>query len=168
MDLSSYKNIIIQVGGNDISQHYNLAKFEDDFESLLYAARACANKDTNIIVSGLLFRSDVCVLNANIMLENLCDFLGLMYINQYKSFNDTAFLYYVHDGIHFSRKGTSKYLKNINTVIAILKQYSVKTVRGKTIEQIFVNLQISGNVITVVFLDINKSFVNTFRTMAKK
>lgn len=120
-DLSSYKNIILQIGGNDIAQHGDLKRFEDDYESLLYATRAYANRDTNIIVSGLLFRSDVCTYSANLILENLCDFLGLMFINQYKIFNETAFSHYTRDGIHLSRRGTSAYLKSIHKIIAILK-----------------------------------------------
>ena len=53
----------------------------------------------------------VCTYNANLVLENLCDFLGLMFINQYKTFNETAFSHYTRDGIHLSKRGTSAYLK---------------------------------------------------------
>jgi hypothetical protein len=43
-DLSSYKNIIIHVGGNDIASHGSLRNFEEDYESLLHAARAFVKK----------------------------------------------------------------------------------------------------------------------------
>lgn len=123
-DISTYKNIILQVGGNDFAQHGNLKLFEEDYESLLYATRASANKESNIIVSGLLSRSDVCVRDANIVLQNLCDYLGLIFIPQYETFSESAFMYYARDGIHLNRRGTTTFLKNINRVIGILKSMS--------------------------------------------
>ncbi|CAC5360246.1 unnamed protein product [Mytilus coruscus] len=58
MNLTTYKNIILQVGGNDISAGKSLKELEEDFESLIWAARSCCNKDCNIIVSGLPPRYD--------------------------------------------------------------------------------------------------------------
>ncbi|CAG2238178.1 unnamed protein product [Mytilus edulis] len=54
MDLKAYKNIILQVVGNNISGGQSLTDFEIEYESLLLAARSCSNSDCNIIVSGLL------------------------------------------------------------------------------------------------------------------
>ncbi|CAC5414267.1 unnamed protein product [Mytilus coruscus] len=51
MDLKAYKNIILQVGGNNISGGKSLKDFEMEYESLLLAARTCSNSDCNIIVS---------------------------------------------------------------------------------------------------------------------
>jgi len=85
-DLSSYKNIILQVGGNHIASDGSLRNFEEDYESLLHAARAFVKKGCQIIVSGLLPRSDVCVHDANIVLENLCNFLCIMFIPPFVTF----------------------------------------------------------------------------------
>ncbi|CAC5384213.1 NEO1 [Mytilus coruscus] len=40
MNLTTYKNIILQVGGNDISAGKSLKELEEDFESLIWAAFA--------------------------------------------------------------------------------------------------------------------------------
>lgn len=125
-DLSNYKNIIVQVGGNDIAHHGNIQTFLEDYESLLYALRAYGNKDSNIIVSGLLPRSDVSVYEANHELMNLCKFLDVIFIDQLQSFRGYQdypnSFYFGYDGIHLNRKGTSMLLRNMNTVIGILKR----------------------------------------------
>lgn len=128
-DIKNYKTIILQVGGNDLAYHRNIHRFIEDYESLLYAVRAFGGKDSNIIVSGLLPRADVSVLQANNELENLCQFLDIIFINQLGSFADNGdfpkFSMFSRDGIHLNRKGTSRYLHNINNVIGILHKLVV-------------------------------------------
>ncbi|VDI54060.1 Hypothetical predicted protein [Mytilus galloprovincialis] len=128
MNLRTYKNIILQVGGNDISAGHSLKELEEDFESLIWAARSCCNKDCNIIVSGLPPRYDVNVYSANLVLEKLCQQFGLVFIRQYEMYMSDSFNqnkgFYTHDGIHFNSRGTSRYIKTINNIVGILNYHS--------------------------------------------
>lgn len=124
-DLQPYQNIILQVGGNDISAGISRQEFEDNYESLLLACRAFSNSDCNIIVSGIPPRANACVYQANLVLENLCQFYGVIFIKQYEMFMQDAYnlnsCFYSRDGIHLNYEGTWKYLKTINNIISIIK-----------------------------------------------
>ncbi|CAC5404252.1 unnamed protein product [Mytilus coruscus] len=128
MNLSTYKNIILQVSGNDISAGKSLKELEEDFESLIWAALSCCNKDCNIIVSGLPPRYDVNVYSANLVLEKLCQQFGFVFIQQYEMYMSDSFNQnkgsYTHDGIHFNSRGTSRYIKTINNIVGILNYHS--------------------------------------------
>ena len=125
MDLSPYKTIILHVGGNDLSSGSDLQTINTDYESLLYAIRAESNQDTVIIISGVPPRRNVDVQPLNHLLEELCDYFNLYFVNHYDKFCDqygnvNSSLFH-SDGIHLSQKGTSLFLKNLNSVIPLLK-----------------------------------------------
>ena len=86
MNLRTYENIILQVGGNDVSAG-KTPKDVDDHTSLIWTPHSCSNKDCNIIVSvppppnqG----NDVNVYRANVILQKLCQHFGLVFIRQYE------------------------------------------------------------------------------------
>ncbi|CAC5395511.1 unnamed protein product [Mytilus coruscus] len=128
MNLRIYKNIILQVGGNDISAGKSLKEVEEDYESLIWVARSCSNKGCNIIVSGLPPRNDVNVYRANIVLEKLCQQFGLVFIRQYMMYTSDSFSqnkgFYTRDDIHFNSRGTSRYIKTMNNIVGILNYHS--------------------------------------------
>ena len=72
MDLTTYKRILFQVGGNDYSSRRSLSEIQEDYCALIQETPEKMKCEAEIFVSGLPPRSDVHVQPVNILLRDIC------------------------------------------------------------------------------------------------
>ncbi|CAG2237494.1 unnamed protein product [Mytilus edulis] len=121
-DMSTYRTIIIHIGGNDLD---NLQSIRDKYEALLYLLNFKCHPHCKFVVSGILPRKGLNMHNPNEMLKDLCEQFNLQFIDHTNMFYDKnynlSYSVFHHDGIHLSKKGTSAFLRSVNMHVSILK-----------------------------------------------
>lgn len=124
-DVSHIKNIIIHIGGNDLSNGDNLDSIVQNYEELLRLLRSVCDKETVLMVSGIPPRYNMDTYQLNEVLHRMCQDLNIQFIDHDEWFHDdqgyVKTYLYGRDGIHLSKKGTSALLKSINQYVSIIK-----------------------------------------------
>ncbi|CAG2204011.1 unnamed protein product [Mytilus edulis] len=108
-DMSTYRTIIIHIGGNDLDNGDNLQSIRDNYEALLYLLNFKCHPHCKFVVSGILPRKGLNMHNPNEMLKDLCEQFNLQFIDHTNMFYDKnynlSYSFFHHDGIHLSKKG---------------------------------------------------------------
>ena len=125
MDLTPYKRIVFQVGGNDYSSRRSLSEIQEDFCALIQETREKMNCEAEIFVSGLPPRSDVHVQPVNILLRDICTVRNITFIAQSRYFIDeyggVDSSLYKKDHLHLNKRGTVRLLVNMDRFVSFLK-----------------------------------------------
>ena len=120
--------MILQFGGNDVSNKLPPQKFCENYKSLLISIRK-EDPEKRIIVGGLLPREHCELGTYNDLLMNLCDELKVEFINHLDNFilkNGKIVPGLLHkDGVHLTKAGTSILIENINDVLPIQAKRNV-------------------------------------------
>ena len=131
MDLTPYTRIVFQVGGNDYSSRRTLSQIEEDYCALIQETREKTNWETEISISGLPPRPDVHVQPVNILLRDICTVRNAIFIGQRRYFvNDYGRVdisLYRKDGLHLNKRGTECLLRNMDSLLSVLKANSSYT-----------------------------------------
>ncbi|CAG2235934.1 unnamed protein product [Mytilus edulis] len=108
-DMSTYRTIIIHIGGNDLDNGDNLQSIRDNYEALLYLLNIKCHPHCTFVVSGILPRKGLNMHNPNEMLKDLCEQFNIQFIDHTNMFYDKnynlSYSFFHHDGIHLSKKG---------------------------------------------------------------
>ena len=125
MDLAPYNKIVLQVGGNDISNRRPVRRVMEDYNALITEIREKTDGRADVFVSGIPPRVDVNVVHLNNALEDLCEAHNVTFIKQLDSFIDSygyvKLNLYQLDDLHLSNRGTVQLLYNINRFVPILR-----------------------------------------------
>ncbi|KAK6166963.1 hypothetical protein SNE40_022159 [Patella caerulea] len=117
--LPDFKDIIILVGGNDMSQGRNLHRIEQDIIKVIDYIKG-ASPSTNILLSRVLPRCDVDVAPINAIYEKVCKNSRISFIKYRQIFSYDWNMYW-EDGKHLSDLGTAELVKTFNNYVDILK-----------------------------------------------
>ncbi|CAC5425550.1 unnamed protein product [Mytilus coruscus] len=122
--MSTYRTIIIHIGGNDFDNGDNLQSIRDNYEALLYLLNIKCHPHCKFVVSGILPRKGFNMHNPNEMLKDLCEQFNIQFIDHTNMFYDKnyhlSYSFFHHDGIHLSKKGTSAFLRSVDMHVSIL------------------------------------------------
>ena len=125
MDLTPYRRIVFQVGGNDYSSRRTLSQIEENYCALIQETREKTNWEAEISISGLPPRPDVHVQPVNILLRDICTVRNATFIGQRRYFvNDYGRVdisLYRKDGLHLNKRGTECLLANMDSRLSVLK-----------------------------------------------
>ena len=124
LDLSSYKNIFLQLGRNNAGKDSPTTIYKEYSEILKDIITEDPNK--HIIVCAVPPRQHVDVSQVNTCLKKLSIDFDLEFLDNYNAFisktNKTISGSFHHDSIHLSKNGTKILLENYNSLIPIIKQ----------------------------------------------
>ena len=124
LDLSSYKNIFLQLGRNNAGKDSPTIIYKEYSEILKDIITEDPNK--HIIVCAVPPRQHVDVSQVNTCLKKLSIDFDLEFLDNYNAFisktNKTISGSFHHDSIHLSKIGTIILLENYNSLIPIIKQ----------------------------------------------
>lgn len=131
-DLTSFKNVVLCVGGNDSSSRTEANSFEDKYDELLGFIKA-ANEACTIHVCKVVPRGDVDVSGINSSIERVVNHWRKQQVNIIESTNEIFFgsdglpcpRYFSHDGIHMSNSGTKRVLDAINRHVTIVHDFQL-------------------------------------------
>ncbi|VDI19450.1 Hypothetical predicted protein [Mytilus galloprovincialis] len=87
-DMSTYRTIIIHIGGNDLDNGDNLQSIRDNYEALLYLLNFKCHPHCKFVVSGILPRKGLNMHNPNEMLKDLCEQFNIQFIDHTNMFYD--------------------------------------------------------------------------------
>ena len=121
LDLSTYKNIIIYVGGNDAADKSTKSVYGDLKETI-----NALHKDCKLYLCTVCPRSDTDVNYVNGALRQLTEETAAELIDCYQSFvygdGSAVGHFYGRDGIHQCKRGSSQLVTTINARIPIIKE----------------------------------------------
>ena len=124
LDLSSYKNIFLQLGRNNAGKDSPTTIYKEYSEILKDIITEDPNK--HIIVCAVPPRQHVDVSQVNTCLKKLSIDFDLEFLDNYNAFisktNKTISGSFHHDSIHLSKNGTIILPENYNSLIPIIKQ----------------------------------------------
>lgn len=123
IDLSTYKTIIIYVGGNDSSSNIP----SETIYKNLKATVGPLTKRANVYLCTVCPRRDTDVVPVNDIIKQLCEETsGLDIIDCYQTFifgdGRPVFMLYGSDGVHLSPNGSRSLVSSINRVVNIIKK----------------------------------------------
>ena len=122
MDMNQYSNVIVYVGGNDVSA--GKATGASGAE-LLRLTRYIQNKDCRVFLCTMAPRRDADVSQYNDVVREICVKTGADLINTYQSFvygdGSSVRHYFTRDGIHLNRNGSQTLVRVLNKHIQIVK-----------------------------------------------
>ena len=123
LDMRQYENVIIFVGGNDVSD----GKWADAYRAeLLKVTRNLQRQQCRVYLCTVSPRQQVDVSMFNNKVREICDETGADLIDAYQSFvyGDGSMVrhYFLPDGVHLNRYGSRALVTTINRRIGIVKR----------------------------------------------
>ena len=129
LDLTGLQNVIIQAGGNDLSNKRNPEAIKDDFAEIINDIRY-RSPDVKVFIGEILPRFDVIQqdrMELNAILGKMCVMYGATLIPTTRSIPRISALHYWIDDLHLSDYGTSLLLKEYNKFVSVVKTKEVKS-----------------------------------------
>ena len=120
-ELCDIKNIILQVGGNDVSSQRDLEAVEEDFTKIVNYVKD-RSPSTNVYISEVLPRKDADVKQINQRIKEVCEATGATLIRSTDTFKNVNARQYRPDCLHLSYDGTYDLVKRYNKCIPIIKE----------------------------------------------
>ena len=126
-DISKFHNIVVYVGGNDVSGETEIAHFEQQYENLISLIRK-KNSKCKVLLSNMCPRGDIDVTEINDVIRDLCQTHNVTLINSNADFYDKKkklrnHFYKLWDSIHLSRSGTKRLLGSFERHISIVENF---------------------------------------------
>ena len=123
INLNSYANVIVYIGGNDISNGRSVLEVSKTIEQIVLA---CKQHNCKVYLCMICHRKDGDVIPVNDCIKQMSELYGVNYMNIYGAFtfNDgsVATHFYYRDGIYLNNTGTSTLVRSINNVVPIIKK----------------------------------------------
>ncbi|KAK6173328.1 hypothetical protein SNE40_016800 [Patella caerulea] len=119
LNIPDFDKIIIQAGGNDISQGQTTEHIKQDYTKIFQHIKYCS-PSTDVYFSEITPRRDVEVLPINHLLEQLSKELGATFIRHSTDLILESSSFW-KDGIHLSDRGTSRLLQSYDKHLPIVK-----------------------------------------------
>ena len=125
-ELLDVKNIVLQVGGNDISDKRDggkrdLEACEEDFTQLVKSVED-RSPSTNMDIAEVLPRKDADVRQLNQRIKEVCEATGATLIRTTDTFKNVNARQYRQTCLHLSYDGTYDLVKRYNKCIPIIKE----------------------------------------------
>jgi lysophospholipase L1-like esterase len=118
------ENIIVHIGANDISRHWN--RSEELLGKIRRVLETLKEKKKSIVISGIIPRPGKgsfwhnVALSLDMRVEALCKNLGFVFVDNWKSFYGQQGNH-MSDGIHLNKTGTSKLEASFSCALKQLK-----------------------------------------------
>lgn len=132
LNVSEYQNIVIYIGGNDISSKMPEEQCSTNLQRIIEYINAY--QGCTLYLCTLCPRKDADIVPMNDYIKQLCEIHGLHAINVYSSFvyenGNTVNGQYVRDGIHLNRTGSSVLVRTINEHVKIIKPQNTSSPRN--------------------------------------
>ena len=125
MDLSGFKNVILQVGGNDASNKRDPEAVEHYFAETVKNIKE-KSPSANVFISDVTPRVGGDVKYVNDIIRHVCFTYGAMRIPTTENIRFVNFHQYYRDNIHLSEAGTTTLLKGYNEFVPILNHRAQK------------------------------------------
>ena len=122
--ISRYRTIIVQAGGNDLSEGRNEEAVENDFVDLINYTQT-ESPETSTYTSEITPRRDADFTEMNNYIRYLCRDNEAICIPVSERLEINTSLYWKHR-VHLSDKGAAVLVKTYNEFIPILKRHSVQ------------------------------------------
>ena len=126
ISMKDYKNIVVYIGGNNISDGMPLQELHDEYAELIRFLKA---EGCIVHLCSICPRRDTEVIPLNDAIKQLATSYSINYVDCYSSFvygdGQTVKLNFTKDEIHLSQQGTSALLRAINKRVPILKRSRV-------------------------------------------
>ena len=135
-DISKFDNIVVYVGGNDVSGETVINHFEQQFGKLISLVKS-KNSKCKVLLSNMCPRGDVDVTEINDVITDLCLIHKVTLINSNDGFYDKkkklrSHFYKPWDSVHLSRSGTKRLLGSFEQHIAIVENFEKCVYQGRT------------------------------------
>lgn len=122
-DLSQFKNVIVYIGGNDLSNGRSTQTVSQSIDTII---STCQSEGCNVFVCTLCPRRGVDVVELNELIKQITRAKGATCIDVYSSFiygNGLTTTYYYHrDGIHLNTRGTNRLVHCVDIMCPIIYQ----------------------------------------------
>jgi hypothetical protein len=122
LDMGPYSNVIIHVGGNDVSGG---KRHETSYQELLEITVKLQEQQRRVFLCTVCPRQDVDISQLNRNIRRICQETGAYLIEAYQAFvygnGDTVEQYFSSDGIHLNMHGSRTLVATINKCIQIIK-----------------------------------------------
>ena len=123
MDLKPYQNVVVYIGGNDISSNKSEEQSARNLRNII--EHVIGQQGCKLYLCTLCPRKDADVVPINDYIKQLAEMYGIQLINIYSSFvyenGKTVKGQYLRDEIHLNRTGSSILVRVINNSVQIIK-----------------------------------------------
>ena len=121
MNVKKYDNIIIQGGGNDVSNNRDIEEIEDDFVGIIEETRK-RSPGTKLYLAEVTPRCDADVTEINSMMRGIAIAYSASIVETSRYIPSISKQNHWKDDLHLSDRGTWKLLNAYNDKVLILKE----------------------------------------------
>ncbi|KAK3100681.1 hypothetical protein FSP39_023735 [Pinctada imbricata] len=119
MNVTEYKSIILQVGGNDVDARRPLGVIEEDLKQTVNGIKKKSSR-TDVYIAEILPRKTTDVSEMNRKIKSICELTGAKLIKTTDVFRYVNYTQYWSDLTHLTDSGTADLLKCYNDHVKIL------------------------------------------------